>query len=286
MRSEKPSRTAQFVAFNRAVSTLAPDVPGFSDPVAAAFLPEDWRNRLERIERSLAAKPGKSPYPFWVRRGNCVVNQFRTVVLDRAILSALPVPQLVILGAGFDSRAWRLEGLENTTVFEVDHPATQALKRERAGKRAAKARDVRFVPTDFRHGDLARVLQSAGYDAQRPAFWLWEGVALYLRPAEVAANLAVFASLSAAGSRLALTYLNKDRGRTRGSVFLALLGEPIRSAYSPSEMAEAAKACQWAVTADSGIEDWLRDLTPGMRLTRRQASLQWLERISVAEKSS
>jgi methyltransferase (TIGR00027 family) len=276
MRSGKPSRTAQFVAFNRALGNLAPEVPGFSDPLAIEFLPENWRKRIPR-------KPG---YPIGVRRGNCVVNQFRTVVLDRAIVSAGRLPQLVILGAGFDSRAWRLPGLEETAVFEVDHPATQALKRERASAMRAKAREVHFVATDFRHNDLAARLVDAGYDADRPAFWLWEGVTLYLRPAEVAANLATFAALSAPGSRLALTYLRKDRGRTRRSIFLALMGEPVRSAYAPAELAEAAKACGWAAMSDSGIEDWLRDLTPEMRLTRRQVGLQWLERILVAEKSS
>ena len=225
------------------MSTLAPEVPGFSDPLAVEFLPEGWRKRIIKTKQSLVANPGKSPYPIWVRRGNCVVNQFRTVVLDRAIISAMPVAQLVILGAGFDSRAWRLDGVEDTTVFEVDHPGTQALKQERAVAWPARARQVRFVATDFRHDDLAAALQAAGYDANRPTFWLWEGVAMYLRPAEIATNLAAFAALSAPGSRLALTYLSKDRGRTRRSVFLALMGEPVRSAYSPRELTEAAEAC-------------------------------------------
>jgi methyltransferase (TIGR00027 family) len=284
MRPNQPSRTAQFVAFNRALSHLAPEVPGFSDPLAAEFLPAVWSKRILRAKRSLAANPGRPPYPFWVRRGNCVVNQFRTVVLDGAIMSAGPVAQLVILGAGFDSRAWRLDGMEDTTVFEVDHPNTQRLKRERAGAWPSRAREVRFVATDFRHNDLAAVLQGAGYDQNRPAFWLWEGVAMYLRPAEVSANLAAFAALSAPGSRLALTYLRQDRGRSPDSLLLALMGEPVRSAYSPTELAEAAKARGWAATADTGIEDWLRNLTPGLRLRKRDVGLQWFERIWVGEK--
>jgi hypothetical protein len=85
---------------------------------------------------------------------------------------------------------------------------------------------------------------------------------------------------------LALTYLSKDRGRIPRSIFLALLGEPVRSAYSPIEITELAKACGWTCIADSGIQDWLRDLTPGLRLTRRQAGLQWFERIWVGEKTS
>ncbi len=72
----------------------------------------------------------KSPYPFWQRQMG-VFNQFRTVILDRAIASGPPAEQLVILGAGLDSRAWRLDGLKDTVVFEVDHPGSQAWKRER-----------------------------------------------------------------------------------------------------------------------------------------------------------
>lgn len=285
MRTGRASRTAQFVAYHRALGTLAPRVPGFSDPLAMDALPEKWQRRIRRTQRALATNPNRSPYPFWVR-GMGLFNQFRTVVLDRAINSALPVPQLVILGAGFDTRAWRLPGLEHTTVFEVDHPDTQALKKQRAGKWPAKAREVRFVAADLRHDHLASVLETAGYDKSIPTFWLWEGVAMYLTPSQVAANLAAFGSLSAPGSGLALTYLSKDRGRTPQSLFLALLGEPVRSAFSPDEMTATAAPGGWATVADTGIEDWLRTYTPGLRLTRRQVGMQWFERIRVSEKLS
>jgi O-methyltransferase involved in polyketide biosynthesis len=159
----------------------------------------------------------------------------------------------VILGAGFDTRAWRLDALADATVFEVDHPDTQALKRARAAALPAKAREVRFVATDFRRDDLAASLRAAGYDESRPAFWLWEGVTMYLRPEAVAANLEALAALSAPGSHLALTYLSKDRGRIPRSVFLALLGEPVRSAYAPAEITDLAKTYGWGCTADSGI---------------------------------
>jgi O-methyltransferase involved in polyketide biosynthesis len=133
---------------------------------------------------------------------------------------------------------------------------------------------------------MAASLRAADYDVNRPAFWLWEGVTMYLRPEAVAANLVSFAALSAPGSHLAMTYLSRDHGRIPRSVFLALLGEPVRSAYAPPEITDLGRKCGWTCTADSGIEDWLRDLTPGLRLTKRQAGLQWFERIWVAEKSS
>jgi methyltransferase (TIGR00027 family) len=281
MRPGKPSRTAQFVAYNRALGNLAPQVPGFSDPLAAALLPDLWQRKIRHTQAALSANPKRSPYPFWLR-GMGLFNQFRTVILDRAIASAAPIAQLVILGAGFDTRAWRLDTLAAATVFEVDHPSTQALKREQAEAIPAKARYVHFVATDFRADNLAHSLRTSGYDPSRPAFWLWEGVTMYLPPEAVAANLASFAAISAPGSHLAMTYLSKDRRRIPRSLFLALLGEPVRSAFSPAELADLGKSCGWACHADSGIADWLRELTPGLRLTRRQAGLQWFERIWVA----
>src|SRR5580658_10363002 len=104
MREGKPSRTAQFVALNRALGTLAPRVPGFSDPFAVQFLPDKWRKRVERTRVSIASGARTSPYAFW-QRAMGTFNQFRTVILDRAVTAAMPVEQLVILGAGLDSRA-------------------------------------------------------------------------------------------------------------------------------------------------------------------------------------
>ncbi|MGD0133257.1 MAG: SAM-dependent methyltransferase [Bryobacteraceae bacterium] len=281
MRQGKRSRTAEFVALNRALGTLAPQVSGFADPVAARFLPERWRKRVEKTRVSLASGARQSPYPFW-SRGMGIFNQFRTVVLDRAITSAEPPAQLVILGAGLDSRAWRLDCLRDTVVFEVDHPASQASKRERSASFPFKARDVRFVAMDFEHDRLAPLIERAGFDQRQPCFWLWEGATMYLRPEQVSANLGAFATLSAPGSRIALTYFRKENGRIPRALFLAILGEPCRSAFGPGEMTELARSHSWRPTSDTNIEDWLRE-TPGVKLTRRQVGLQWLESIWLGE---
>lgn len=286
MRSGKMSRTAQFVAFNRALGTLAPQVPGFSDPIAVELLPAHWQKRVEKARRSLAQRPGRSPYPFlftlWFR-GMGIFNQFRTVVLDQALTQALPIEQIVILGAGLDSRAWRLDGLKATTIFEVDHPATQAWKCECSRHLLHKAKEVRFVATDFQEETLGPLLRDAGFDLGQRTFWLWEGVTMYLRPEEVTKNIAMLTSLSAKGSHLALTYMRKVNGRVPRSLYLALLGEPQHSGYSPDEIASLLAAHGWVTESDSGIEDWLRQMTPGLKLTRRQVGLQWFERIWAGE---
>jgi methyltransferase (TIGR00027 family) len=288
VRKGQSSRTADFVALNRALGSLAPRVPGFSDPFAFHFLPHRWQKRVEQAQAALSSGARTSPYPFW-HRAMGVFNQFRTVILDRAITSA-PPEQLVILGAGLDSRAWRLDCLKDTVVFEIDHPSTQALKRERAeslrDKAAAalpyKAKDVRFVAMDFERDRLGPLIEAAGFDPRKRSFWLWEGVTMYLRPAQVSANLGAFAALSAPGSRIALTYLRKKNGRVPRSLFLALLGEPVRSAFAPTEIADLANSHGWRLASDTNIEDWLRE-TPGLKLTRRQVGLQWLESIWVGE---
>jgi methyltransferase (TIGR00027 family) len=281
MRPGKPSRTAEFVALNRALGTLAPQVPGFSDPVAVQFLPDKWRKRVERARASLASGARTSPYPFW-QRPMGVFNQFRTVILDRALNSSLPLEQLVVLGAGLDSRAWRLDSLKDTIVFEVDFPSTQAWKRERAASVPYKAKDVRFVAIDFERDRLAPLLRAAGFDPTKPSFWLWEGVVMYLGPEAVSANLGAIAALSAPGSRIALTYLRRKNGRVPRSLFLALMGEPVRSAFSADEITDLAKSHGWRRIQDSNVQDWLKE-TPGLKLTRRRTGLQWLESIWVGE---
>jgi methyltransferase (TIGR00027 family) len=281
VREGKPSRTAQFVALNRALGTLAPRVPGFSDPFAIQFISDKWRKKVERKQRALANGSRKSPYAAW-QRAMGTFNQFRTVILDRALTSALPIDQLVILGAGLDSRAWRLTGLQKTTVYEVDFPASQAWKRERSAGIPFQAADVRFVSIDFQRDKLAPLLYGAGFDPARPTFWLWEGVTMYLEPEAVSANLAAFAELSAPGSRIALSYLRKKSGRVPRNFVLALLGEPLRSAFAPEEMAQLAQSRGWRLIQDSNITDWLKE-TPDIKITPRQIGVQWLESIFVGQ---
>jgi methyltransferase (TIGR00027 family) len=281
MRPGKPSRTAQFIALNRALGTLAPRVPGFSDPFAVQFLEEKWRKRVERTRAALEKGARTSPYASWQRQMG-TFNQFRTVILDRALASAMPVEQLVILGAGLDSRAWRLDSLKDTTVFEVDFPASQAWKRERAAAIPFQAKDVRFVAMDFQRDQLAPLLQGVGFVSSKRSFWLWEGVTMYLPPDVVSANLGAFAALSAPGSRIALTYLRKKNGRIPRNIILALLGEPLRSAFEPDELTQIAASHGWKRVQDSNIEDWLKE-TPGLTLTPRQIGVQYQESIWVGE---
>jgi methyltransferase (TIGR00027 family) len=285
------STTAQYVAYSRALGDLAPQVPGFADPVAAQLLPEAWAGRLARARRRLDRAPGDRAIPIWMR-GMVLCNQFRTVMLDRAIRAALPLEQLAVLGAGLDGRAWRMPELAATTVFELDHPATQAWKRAKAAALPPVAREVRFVPVEFAGPAAAdpwpERLRAAGFRPDTAAFWLCEGVLMYLSPRETQALFTAMAGLSAPGSRLALTYMGRKNGRPPGGLvpnLLSLLGEPLRSAHEPETLDRAAAAGGWRTLSDTGIADWRPALTPELTITEKQAGFQGHERIWLGERA-
>jgi methyltransferase (TIGR00027 family) len=283
VRRGNASRTAQFVALNRALGALAPTVPGFGDPIAEHFLDDRWRKKVEDMREALAAGRRTSPYSSWFR-GMGVFNQFRKVILDEALQRAIPFEQLVVLGAGLDGRAWSVPGLKPAIVFEVDHPDTQAWKRDRAQQMQPLAREVRFVGMDFTQDDLATKLGEAGYDPGRSSFWLWEGVTMYLSPDDNRKTLGSVAQLASPGSHLAITYLAKKDGKVPRSWLLAFLGEPVRSAYTVEEMTEAVAASGWVTESNTGIEDWKTRLTPTLDLTEKKVGLQWGERIWVGRR--
>lgn len=282
MREGKGSRTAQFVAYNRALGHLSPVVPGFSDPVAERLLPQRWKKRINQVKRKRKHSPSGSVYPFWFR-GMGVFNQYRTMILDRAIRSALPFEQLVILGAGYDSRAWRLKALNNSVIFEVDHPDTQRVKCNQAKKIPTVAKEIRYVPVDFTRDNLSERLEKAGHDRAKTTVWLWEGVTMYLSVEEVQKTLSTIAGRSCSGSQVILTYHSKENGKIPKSLFLSLIGEPVRSAYTPSEMENLANAAGWKLVSDSGIEGWQSEFPIATPLTRRKVGLQWNERIWVGK---
>lgn len=285
MRPGKGSSTAQFVACSRALGTLAPTVPGFGDPLAERFLNSRFRKKVARRQKALENGRNKSPYDFWFQ-GMGVFNQFRKVILDRAITRALPLEQLVSLGAGLDGRAWSLPGLDKTTVFEVDHPDTQQWKRKQAIGLNPIAKDVRFIEMSFSNDGLAQRLSTAGFDQKKTTFWLWEGVTMYLTPNDNVKTLTSIADIWSPGSGLALTYMVKKDGRVPHSWFLALLGEPILSAYTMDELGQTTHSAGWITESNTGIEDWKAMLTPDLYLTEKAVGMQWNERVWIGCKGT
>jgi methyltransferase (TIGR00027 family) len=137
----------------------------------------------------------------------------RTRLIDDTLqaLTDRELGQLVILGAGFDSRPYRLDCLRKVPVFEVDHPDTQIAKRAVLARRLGATPDnVTFVPSDFNLDALAETMAAAGYQSATPTVFLWEGVSNYLTERAVDATLRWCADAGTPGSLLLFTYVHTD----------------------------------------------------------------------------
>lgn len=258
MKTGVASRTAVLVAQGRALAngTIAPGV--FSDPIAESLLTDDERAAVERV-RTAPPRGRRREVPAGGRRkaiiegfqtemlrGNAQVMVPRTIAIDDAV-AELKNPQLVILGAGLDARAWRMPVLADVSVFEVDHPDSQRDKRARIGTRAPVAKALNMVAVDFTRDSLAAELARAGHDKAIPTTWIWEGVVPYLTPAQVEATLKVIAERSAPGSRLVIAYQNGDLVLASFRWLAGALGrigfdnpladEPWRSTWTATQMA-------------------------------------------------
>src|ERR1700733_15366344 len=167
MRSHQPSRTAEYMALFRAVETAEPSGRRlFEDPYAIPLLSGTLRGLAEIARIPVIGKlvPSFLDFGWPYTRSSGVV---RTRLIDDLIRDAIHAgaQQLVLLGAGFDSRAYRLEETKGIRTFEVDHPATQRAKRERLKARIGPPFDnVRFVEVDFEKDDLEFKLKEAGFD--------------------------------------------------------------------------------------------------------------------------
>ena len=213
MKAERPSRTAHFVALGRALADAGlSHVPDFHDPTARVFLSEKGKRSLAKTEH--AARDGKRSMGLEAARVMADMIALRTAAIDNAVRDAIAggAAQLVILGAGYDGRAWRLPELTGVKVFEVDHPATQTDKRAHAAELPVANGIVSFVSIDFERESLGAVLERAGHDRSAPTCWIWEGVVMYLTRAAMRATLTDIAGRSAPGSTLIVNYHTVHRG--------------------------------------------------------------------------
>jgi len=231
----RASRTAELVCMARAVAHGTTAAPRYHDPTAEALLPEDARRRVEQIRAKAVPSDLRSRFGAALLERRSKMMVVRTVAIDDAIGEASS-PQVVILGAGLDGRAWRMPELADVVVFEVDHPDSQRDKRERAAALQQTAREVQFVPVDFERDSLGGALDRAGHDATRPTTWVWEGVVMYLSADSIEASLRVIERRSAKTSRLIVAYHSPAIMLRIVGPLLRRLGEPLRSAFTSDEM--------------------------------------------------
>jgi methyltransferase (TIGR00027 family) len=185
----------------------------------------------------------------------------RTVAIDDAIREAA-APQVVILGAGLDGRAWRMPELRDAVVFEVDHPDSQRDKRQGVAALSQLAREVRFTAVDFERDDLDAALAAAGHDPKRPTTWVWEGVVMYLELPDIEKTLAVIASRSAPQSRLIVVYHSPALTLKLVAWIVRRLGEPLRSVLRPDEMRALLEKHGFQVVRDDDVRTTAAALSP------------------------
>lgn len=235
MKPGQASKTAVMVCMGRAVADGLSLTPRYSDPTAMAMLSEESQRLVELARSPAKPKNFKLAVRLGFMRKQSRVMAVRTVEIDDAVREAA-APQVVILGAGLDGRAWRMPELANATVFEVDHPDSQREKRARVGSLPQKARDVKFVPVDFERDDLDTALTAAGHDPSKPTTWVWEGVVMYLALPAIEATMAIVAKRSAPGSRLVILYVRPALRVAIVNLVTSRMGEPMRSKFKADEM--------------------------------------------------
>ncbi|WP_082944930.1 SAM-dependent methyltransferase [Mycobacterium sp. 852013-50091_SCH5140682] len=180
------------------------------DDLAESFLPTTLRamTRLMRwrIPREWSIRAAERSQPGLWANLSC-----RKRFIDESLDAALPdIDAVVILGAGMDTRAYRLARHSAIPVFEVDLPVN--IDRKRAVVRRALGAvpdSVRLVPVDFEHDDLAAELARHGHRTSDRTFFVWEGVTQYLTEGGVRATFDYLAT-AAPGSRLVFTYVRAD----------------------------------------------------------------------------
>ncbi len=266
MKQGQAATTAKTVAFARAIETIRPSEERlFEDPYAVRFLEADDLWFLERLR-----KAGMRRFLLWsidaIGPGLLPYAIARTAYIDEALAGALRrgVAQVLILGAGYDTRALRMPGIENAVVLEVDHPDTQAVKRECLGADVEAVRDrLRFVGVDFDREDLGERLRSSGFRFDQETFVIWEGVTQYLTAPAVDATFALLAG-TAPGSEIAFTYLDRALldgtrsfpGGRRLLLAVRLVGEPFLFGLEPKETAAYLRERGLNLLADIGGSDF------------------------------
>lgn len=245
MRGE-PSRTAEAVCLFRASDQRRPkETRIVDDPYAKLFLGPLMRAALTAWEASgrlgeLAEGYSPGLITFVLARHRAMDDALRTA------LSAGRVDQVVLLGAGYDTRAHRFADLlGDRPVFELDFPATSRRKARIVDGRRERlpAADVRRVEIDFLTQSIDEVLDAARFERGAPTFFIWEGVSMYLTRSSVKRTLTQLRDLGGPGSELVMDYwfMLDDptwvaTAHRTGPNLLYLLGEPITFGIHPEDV--------------------------------------------------
>ncbi|MFE5284964.1 class I SAM-dependent methyltransferase [Nocardia sp. NPDC056611] len=274
MDNEGPSRTALVTAYARAYHQIADRPRILTDPVAARLLGVSV-DELTEFGQPAEDRPGTDAGSGILRLG--VSDRPRRLFFaarsrfaeDRvAEAVATGVRQVVILGAGLDTFAYR-NPHPGLRVFEVDHPATQAWKRQRLAESGIDLPErLTFAPVDFETDSLATRLEAAGFVRTDPAVFVWLGVVFYLTPAAARTTLdyiagqsepveVIFDYLRAADTEEERTKLRAREHRA------AAVGEPWLSYFTPDGLAAQLRAMGFTDVEDHSATDLIAGYLDG-----------------------
>ncbi len=203
MKRDRSSLTAAGIALARAIESDRPEGQRVCyDPYARRFINSAfYRFGKFFVDIGYSELRGPGVIGFLAARARCIDDCLEACIRDG-------LQQLVILGAGFDSRAYRFPALQRgVRVFEVDHPASQAVKKEKVTHIfGALPGYVTYVPIDFDVEALDKLL-SCGYREDLKTLFIWEGVTMYLQPSAIDSTLAFIAAKSPPGSTVIFDYI-------------------------------------------------------------------------------
>ncbi len=207
MKEQQSSRSAAGVALVRAIEAQKPeDVRICYDPYARALINGGISFTFSKlvIDSGIYERMAPGAVAFIIIRER-YIDDFLKAGLSEGL------DQVVILGAGFDTRAYRIAGIEKARVFEIDHPATQAVKLERLKKVVDPLPSyVTFIPVDFNTQTLGERLLAGGYDEQGKTLFIWQGVTYFLTPEGVDNTLAFIANHSGPDSAVIFDYFYNE----------------------------------------------------------------------------
>ena len=253
MKADEPSRTALMIARQRAAHQVLDDGAIFLDPFALRILREDEKDVLQFAKGHALASIGR------------LFSAARSRIAEDALSEAVErgVGQIVILGAGLDTFALRNpHSARQIRIYEVDHPATQAWKRERLAEAGIGFPPwLVFVPVDFERDELGEQLGAAGFERSTPAFFTWLGVVPYLTESAIGRTLDFISSIE--NGEVVFDYLEpaeafseelREMEKAR-SERLKKVGERSDRRFGPAEMRALLGAHGFSVVEDIGFEE-------------------------------
>lgn len=247
MQPGEPSRTALGAATHRAVHQVLEHGRIFTDPLAGRILGPEAASAARRAEGDVSQRQ--------LRLFIAVRTRFAEDALRTAF--ARGARQLVVLGAGLDTYAYRNPLGEELDIFEVDHPDTQDWKRRLLAEAAIPVPDnLTYVPVDFERETLEDGLTLEGFDPGKRTFFTWLGVVPYLTEEAVFSTLAFIAALPG-GAQVVFDYGNPP-GKVPAAAMeslerrVAAVGEHLRSRFETDELHARLRALGFSAIEDLG----------------------------------